>query len=408
MSQSSAGSTSSSSTGNMPGLENAQAMYWITFFIFLVTIFVGLGWDRRWHTTHKFETFYSPPHLFIYGTSLLATLLVAVIVFSPNLRRWFGPGFRLFPFPFEIPGALVLLGGGFVLQGVAGLVFDNFWHSTFGLDETGWSFPHSMLGWTFFITLLGFVACRLALRPYRPLQWYTAMLLGFLVIGFSAKPFIGPLDGNRTPETVRAIAAIPVLLNQASVQHTFRIYLSWNLTRTNPLFIPLSVIWAGVALALIRGLDKRARVWLTVAFLWEVFSLLSGLREVRGLDRLFHFALTRDLATWLSPPLFLAALIVAILLWLGLPERWAWIGWILAGWVFGFFTLLIWRAHPLGFVLTILAGPLMALGAFVGGLIYRILEKPTRWMVLGFLTLAGVGAPLMTGIVDLFLRKVTP
>ena len=136
--------------------NRARALFWFTLFVFLLAIIVGIGWDRRWHTTHAFETFYSPPHLFIYATSTFATLLVGLMVVVPGLRRWFGYN------------PLILLTGGFMLQGFAGLVFDNFWHSNFGLDETGWSFPHAMLGWSFFITLLGFLACLVALRAGRP------------------------------------------------------------------------------------------------------------------------------------------------------------------------------------------------------------------------------------------------
>ena len=67
------------------------------------------------------------------------------------------------------------------MLGFAGLVLDNYWHTNFGLDETAWSMPHAMLGWSWFVAMLGFIACRLALRPYRPLRWVTAVALGWLV-----------------------------------------------------------------------------------------------------------------------------------------------------------------------------------------------------------------------------------
>lgn len=387
------------SSTDSASLGRARALFWFTLAVFLLATIVGLGWDRRWHTTHAFETFYSPPHLFIYATSLLATGLVGLMVVVPNLRRWFGYS------------PLILLTGGFVMQGFAGLVFDNIWHSNFGLDETGWSFPHAMLAWTFFITLLGFVACRLALRTYRPMPWYTMLLLGYLVLGFSAAPFLGPLFGNHTPATVAVISRIPVLLNQAAAQHTYRIYLTWNLTRTNVFFLLLSSLWAGAALALVRALDKRAWFFLSIALLWWAVSTLADQSQVLGLDRFLlaqghplAVALVNNPANWLPPPIFPAALFFAIAAAIGLPDL---LGWTLAGWFFGFITLIIWKAQPFGFLVALLAGPLMALGALAGRRAYRFLEKPGGAAVTAFLLIFGLGVPLLTGLVDLYLRLHT-
>jgi hypothetical protein len=299
-----------------------------------------------------------------------------------------------------------------VKQGFAGLVFDNFWHTHFGLDETAWSFPHAMLGWTFFITLLGFIACRLALRPYQPVPWYAAVLLGFLAVGFSATPFMGPLFRNQTPATVAAISRIPVLLNQAAAQHTYRIYLAWNLTRTNLLFLILSPLWAGVALAFVRRLDQRVWLFLTIAFVWWALAAVGDLRQVRGLDQFLlargqapAVPLVQNLATWLPPPIFPAAVIFAMAAALSLPEP---VAWALAGWVFGFLVVAIWKPFPLGFVVSLLAGPIMVLGAFVGAWAYGFLEKPGRASVTAFLLVAGLGLPFLTGLVDLYLRTHTP
>lgn len=42
--------------------------------------------------------------------------------------------------------SIAIAGGGFVVTALAGM-FDAIWHTAFGLDETAWPFPHSMLGW---------------------------------------------------------------------------------------------------------------------------------------------------------------------------------------------------------------------------------------------------------------------
>lgn len=57
----------------------------------LLAFGVGAAWDRAWHTRNPFEDFFSPPHLFIYTTHVLATMALARIAFTAELRRHFGP-----------------------------------------------------------------------------------------------------------------------------------------------------------------------------------------------------------------------------------------------------------------------------------------------------------------------------
>ncbi len=394
-------------TTHRAGFTAARLIYYLTLILFLTTVTVGLGWDRLWHTTHRFETFFSPPHLFIYTLSVISTLLTAAIIAIPSLQRWFGAAIRLPLLPLEIPGALLFLFGAFCLQGFAGLVLDNFWHTRFGLDETGWSFPHAMLGWAFFLTILGFAACRLAYRDLRPIRWYHATAFGFLIIAASAAPFLGPLYRHHTPETVRAIASLPALLEQPQAQHTYRIYLQWNLTRTNPLFLLLSPLWAGTALALVRSLDRRARVYLVTVALWAFSALVNELRTAGGLERYLNLGreLIRHPANWLPAPLLGAMLVFALLTLVRLGERWSWGA---AGLAYGVLAWLIYQPGLLWLPLVLLASGGMAGGSLLGDGIYRLLEAPTRWLRLMPFPLAGVGVPFVTGLVDLFLRRVTP
>src|SRR5437868_4170546 len=124
-------------------VRRAQIWLWLTFVFFLAGIGIGTGWDRRWHATHPFEDFFSPPHLFIYVNVILPSACVAYITFNRKLRTVFGTGEPLAPFPFKVPPSLMLLGAGFVVLGLGGLC-DGIWHTLFGLDETNWSLPHSM------------------------------------------------------------------------------------------------------------------------------------------------------------------------------------------------------------------------------------------------------------------------
>src|ERR1700682_4518960 len=122
----------------------AYRLLWLAVVFDVLAFGVGFGWDRRWHATHPFEDFFSPPHLFIYSMHFAATVTLAYIAFTPGLRGWFGPTFRLPLIPFPIPGAIGLAGAGFGVVALAG-VCDAIWHTTFGLDEANWLFHHSML-----------------------------------------------------------------------------------------------------------------------------------------------------------------------------------------------------------------------------------------------------------------------
>src|SRR5262245_17988433 len=78
----------------------ARVLLWAAFACFLAGVGLGTGWDRRWHATHPFEDFWSPPHLFIYTNVLVAAITLAYAAFAPCVRAAFGAGFCLPPFTF--------------------------------------------------------------------------------------------------------------------------------------------------------------------------------------------------------------------------------------------------------------------------------------------------------------------
>jgi hypothetical protein len=145
---------------------------------------------------------------------------------------------------------------------LAGL-FDDIWHSNFGLDETAWSFPHAMIGTGLQLTFMSILACRIALVCRKPLGGLEMTLLGILLFGFSQERLVGPL-ANATSQSVQALANFPVLVLQPTVQHTMRIYEAWNLNRTNALFVPMAALAAGATLALVWHFTRghRAGTWI--------------------------------------------------------------------------------------------------------------------------------------------------
>jgi len=386
-------------------LSVARWLFWLTFFLYILSQIAARAWDSYWHTTHTFDGFFSPPHVFIYVTTTVTCLLIELVIFMPDLRGWFGPGFRIPLLPFEVPAALALVGGGYLLMGFAGLVLDNAWHSNFGLDETMWSLPHAMLGWTAFVSLLGFIACALVLHRHRPFSQFVTLLLGFFLLGLSVSTVLGPFYENSTPGTVQAIANLPVFRIQPEAQHTFQIFLDWHLDRTNPLLAPLGALWAGSALAFLRQLDGRSRVVLAASFLWTLITLLGDYGTALRLATVSpNLSAAHDPTSWLPLPILPAAIIFLVLTEVRLTERWAW---MMAGWVFGALVFLCWGMQPVTAVLAIGAGPTMAAGALLGERIYHMVEAPDRVGVVKLLV-ASVGLPIVLGCVDLYLRAVTP
>ncbi len=187
----------------------ASRLLWLTVAFEVLGFGIGASWGRRWHATDPFEDFFSPPHLFIYSMHLCATITLAYLTVTPELRRHFGSAFRLAPFPFPVPGAIVLAGGGFVVTALAG-AFDAVWHTAFGPDETAWSFPHSILGWGIFVAALGIVACRLRLAAERPIDVWTATVFGFVLLAAPAM-VAGAAIADRVWAVVREPRRGPVL-----------------------------------------------------------------------------------------------------------------------------------------------------------------------------------------------------
>lgn len=356
-------------------VDVAYRAVWIAVIFDVLAFGVGFDADRRWHATHPFEDFLSPPHMFIYTMHFLATMTLAYIAFTPSLRAVFGEAFRLQPFPFLVPGPIALAGGGFVVTALAG-VFDGIWHTAFGLDETLWSFPHSMLGAGIFVAFVGMAACRWAIRDRKPIGVASAVVFGFLLFASASDRFTGPIANNLSPQVIELIGRIPVLAAEPAFQHTTRIYLAYNIDRLNGLFVPLASLSTGMALALLRSFDRRPLVtlvltavvsWTTtlIPFVVPAIVLLLG----RETD-------TRQRAVW----------------WL-------------AGFAFAAVTAAIWSGTVAG---AILGALLFSAGVWIGRWVWSIVERPDRARVLAFITAFGIAYPAVTGVLDLSLRARVP
>ncbi len=105
----------------------------------------GAYWDVAWHVDRGRETFWSPPHLVIYGgmLSVSAALLTAVALAGEGAAR---VALRHRGLRFTLVAAALTL---------ASAPFDEAWHALFGLDVSIWSPPHLVLLFGSAFSMLG-------------------------------------------------------------------------------------------------------------------------------------------------------------------------------------------------------------------------------------------------------------
>ena len=380
-----------------PGLSGssrlASALTWLSLGWLLGAAAIGLGWDRRWHATHVFNTFYSPPHLFIYAMLALAVGTLGLVIWMPRLRSAFGPAVRVGAIPLSLPLPLAFCAGGLAVVMLAGLL-DDVWHSSFGLDETAWSFPHAMIGAGLQLTFMGILSARLALKGRERMTWYSVLGMALLLFLFSADRFVGPLN-QASAAFMQAVSRLPVLALQPTYQHVARISLRWDLFRDNLLFAPLAALATGMALSLVWSFAQRRWILLVVA----VLTTLLVARQDLGTS--VYFGIARDFRNWLPVPVLPAAATFAALSLTRLPERWSWTA---AGAVFGLLCL-AWNPTVVAVPAAAVA---MVVGAAAGRAVWHAIESPAPRTVLAVVSLLGVGVPAITGVVDLYLRLNTP
>ena len=100
----------------------------------------GAAWDVSWHRLIGRDTFWSVPHLFLYGgISLwgLASLVATITAMRGRPVR--GRELRVGPLRSELGLALVGIAAAIV---IASAPFDDAWHRMFGRDVDIWSPPH--------------------------------------------------------------------------------------------------------------------------------------------------------------------------------------------------------------------------------------------------------------------------
>ena len=116
---------------------------WLGLFASLLTMVGGI-WDISWHRTSGRDSFWSPPHLVLYGGVVVMGFVCLWVTLGATMARWRGAprdARSLDLWGLRAPLGFALAGFG-VLGVLGSAPFDEWWHRMFGVDVTVWSPPH--------------------------------------------------------------------------------------------------------------------------------------------------------------------------------------------------------------------------------------------------------------------------
>ena len=149
---------------------------------------IGVHWDISWHKSIGRDTFWSPPHLAIYLSGILAGLACGWLSLATTFGAAPEPGVRVWGFRGPL-GAFICAWGCFAMM--ASAPFDDWWHNAYGLDVKILSPPHMILGlgigaMRFGVMLLILGAMnRAAGRLRQALEWLFLYIGALWVVGLT-------------------------------------------------------------------------------------------------------------------------------------------------------------------------------------------------------------------------------
>lgn len=123
---------------------------------------IGVTWDISWHRSIGRDTFWTPAHIAIYASGIIAGFTCGWLVLRTTFagtpeERAASVGFWGFRGPL---GAWLAIWGSFAM--VVSAPFDDWWHNAYGLDVRIISPPHMVLAAGFFGIQLGTILLLLA------------------------------------------------------------------------------------------------------------------------------------------------------------------------------------------------------------------------------------------------------
>ena len=162
------------------------------------SMLIGWNWDISWHRSIGRDTTWTPAHVAIYLALAIAFVYNAILIiratFGPDKHQ---PGIRILGFKGP-SGAFVTLWA--ILLQFTSILFDDWWHGVYGLDNMVFSPPHFLLAFAISVFYFGqfLLVVRFRNRATEALKsrydaialFIWAMFLGHLLIGMD--PQFGP------------------------------------------------------------------------------------------------------------------------------------------------------------------------------------------------------------------------
>jgi hypothetical protein len=144
-------------------MRSVPAVIWAVL-IAATSAVVGVIWDISWHRTIGRDTFWTPAHLAIYASGIIAGLSCGWLVLKTTFAgsdTERGAAVRFWGFYGPL-GAWCCIWGALAM--IVSAPFDNWWHNAYGLDVKVLSPPHAILALGFTGIELGAVLMVLALQ----------------------------------------------------------------------------------------------------------------------------------------------------------------------------------------------------------------------------------------------------
>jgi len=226
---------------------------------------VGVIWDISWHRTIGRDTFWTPAHLAIYASGIIAGLSCGWLVLrttfaGSDAERAAGVRFWGFRGPL---GAWLCIWGAMAM--IVSAPFDNWWHNAYGLDVKVLSPPHVILALGFTGIELGAVLMVAAMqnragsearRGYGLLLAYGfgILVLNVAIMGFEQIAF--PNDAHNALYYLVCGAIFPILLVAGARASSLR----WPATTAAAVYIGVTLIMLWV-LPLFPAIPKLAPVY---------------------------------------------------------------------------------------------------------------------------------------------------
>lgn len=145
---------------------------------FIVGGMMAAGWDVWWHRAVGRDSFWEPPHMFLYSFAILGILTALFVWRHSRERIWKRIAFVLMLVPLSAP-------------------FDNFWHVLFGVENLtrpislSWAPPHMLLSLSVFAAMILLLKVLLKHRSTSDFLIYASICFAgiFSITTFLLMPF---------------------------------------------------------------------------------------------------------------------------------------------------------------------------------------------------------------------------